>query len=76
MYLRREIYVVWGECFAFKYIVCLFRNKYDNYLYSHKKYFHCVYNHLLVHNSHLYLYGQEENSSWILCSRKTGVKCG
>ena len=29
-----------------------------------------------VHNSHLKLCGQVKNSKWILCSRKTCVKCG
>ena len=29
---------------------------------------------LSVHNFHLNLCGQVENSKWILCSRKTGVK--
>ena len=30
----------------------------------------------LVHNIHLYLSGQVENTKWILCSRKIGgVKC-
>ena len=30
---------------------------------------------LLAHNNHLNLWGQEENSKLISCSRKTGVKC-
>ena len=28
-----------------------------------------------VHNIHLYLCGQVENTKWILCSRKKGAKC-
>ena len=28
-----------------------------------------------VHNIHLYLCWQLENTKWILCCRKTGVKC-
>ena len=30
----------------------------------------------LVHNNHLNLYWQVNNSKWILCNRKTDVKCG
>ena len=29
-----------------------------------------------VHNNQLNLCGQVETSKWILCSQKTGVKCG
>ena len=29
-----------------------------------------------VHNHHLNLFGQVDNSKWILCSRKISVKCG
>ena len=51
--------------------------KSDDYLYLYIK------NHensrlkqvLAVHNIHLYLCGQVENTKRILCSRKIGVKC-
>ena len=32
-------------------------------------------NRFSVHNNHLYLCGQVENTKWILCSRKMGIKC-
>ena len=34
-----------------------------------------VKNRFWVHNISLYLCGQVENTNWILCSRKIGVKC-
>ena len=40
---------------------CLFQNKFDDYLYLYIK-------------NHLNLCKQEENSKWILCSRKIGIK--
>ena len=30
---------------------------------------------LSVNNIHCYLHGQVENTKWILCDRKIGVKC-
>ena len=34
-----------------------------------------VLNRFLVHNIHLYLCRQVEDAKWILCYRKTDVKC-
>ena len=53
------------------YLSLFFRNKSDDYLYlyirNQKFVFKTVF---LVHNIHLYLYWQVENTKWILCCQK------
>ena len=69
IYLRLEIWVIWGKVLIFQinikniYIctskICEFAFKTD----------------FSVNNDHLNLCGQDENSNWVLFSKKIGVNC-
>ena len=75
MFLKLEICVACREFFAFKYVVIVFfRNKTDenSYLYIRNLENSSL---KLVHKIHLYLCWQVDDTKWILCCLKLGVKC-
>ena len=77
-YLKLDICVVCRKLLTFEYVFIVFvRNKSEDYLYL---YIRNLENSRLepffsVHNIHLYLCWQVEDTKWILCCRKTDVKC-
>ena len=76
-YLKLEYCVVCREFLAFKYVFIVFF-KQITWLFSfvHKKSWKLTFTAgFSVQNIHFYLCGQVENTKWILCSRKIGVKC-
>ena len=64
------------EFFSLKYIFLSFSKQMRwLFMFVHQKSWKLTFKTgLSVHNIHLNLCGQVENSKWILCSRKTGVK--
>ena len=63
MYLKLEIHVVCREFSAFKYIFIVFFLKLTSI------------NGFSIHNIHMYLCGQVENTKWILFCSNICVKC-
>ena len=78
VYLKLEIRVVCREFLAFKYLITDFfeTNQMIIDIFVHKKSQKLAFKTgFSVHNIHLYLCGQVENTKWILRSRKIGVEC-
>ena len=71
---KARMCVVCREILASKYIfIVFFKNKSDDYLFLYIRNL-AFKNGFPVNNIHLYLCGQVDNTKWILCSRKIGVK--
>jgi hypothetical protein len=75
-YSKLEIRVVCREFFfAFKYVVIVFFETKQMIIYICTSWKLAYKTGFSVHNIHLYLCWQVEDTKWILCYRKIGVKC-
>ena len=68
---------VWGIFKTLnKYLSCFAKQIRWSFIFVHHKWWKLAFKTgFSVHYIHLYLCGQVENTKWILCSRKIGVKC-